>query len=173
MSGGSYQTIALVTNGTSYVDTGVAEGANYYYTVRAIDTSFNRSADSAEVAATAQLRTVTLVFDVTVPATTGGTNRPVYIAGTLSRLDGGLANWNPGGTVLTQVDSTHWRITLTGKETTQIEYKYTLGDWDHVEKDATCGEIPNRQLTLTYGSSGTQTVSDTVLNWRNVSPCGN
>src|SRR5207247_368767 len=56
---------------------------------------------------------------------------------------------------------------------TQLEYKYTLGDWDHVEKDGSCGEIGNRALTLTYGSSGTQTVGDTVENWRNVAPCGN
>jgi hypothetical protein len=43
----------------------------------------------------------------------------------------------------------------------------------HREKDASCGELNNRQLTLSYGSSGTQTVNDTVQNWRNVSPCGN
>jgi len=97
----------------------------------------------------------------------------VYIAGFLDRLDGGLPQWDPGGVVLRRVDATHWTITLTGKEATQIEYKYTLGDWDHGEKDAACGEIGNRQLTLSYGSTGTQTVNDTVLNWRNVSPCGN
>ena len=56
---------------------------------------------------------------------------------------------------------------------TQIEYKYTLGDFDHVEKDGGCGEINNRQLTLSYGASGTQAVNDTVGNWRNVTPCGN
>ena len=28
-------------------------------------------------------------------------------------------------------------------------------------------------LTLAYGSDGTQTVNDTVPNWRNVAPCGN
>ena len=60
----------------------------------------------------------------------------------------------------------------TGKETTQIEYKYALGSWDYVEKDGSCGEIGNRQLTLNYGSSGTQTVNDTVLNWRQIAPCG-
>ena len=74
--------------------------------------------------------------------------------------------------VLTRVDATHWTITLTGFEYTQIEYKYTLGDWDHVEKDNVCGEIANRMLTLSYGSTGMQTVNDTVLNWRNVAPCG-
>ena len=70
---------------------------------------------------------MTLVFNVTVPATTDATGRSVYIAGFLDRLDGGLPQWNPGGVVLTRVDATHWTITLTGKETTQIEYKYALG----------------------------------------------
>ena len=32
---------------------------------------------------------------------------------------------------------------------------------------------PTASLTLSYGSTGTQTVNDTVLNWRNVPPCGN
>ncbi len=123
--------------------------------------------------ATATPRTVTLVFNVTVPATTDGTGRSVYIAGSLNRLDGGLPEWDPAGVVLTRVDATHWTITLTGKESTQIEYKYALGSWDFVEKDGACGEIANRQLTLSYGATGTQTVNDTVLNWRNVSPCGN
>jgi hypothetical protein len=71
------------------------------------------------------------------------------------------------------VDSTHWTITFTGQEFTQLEYKFTLGDWDHVEKDGSCGEIGNRQLTLSYGTTGTQIVNDTVPNWRNVTPCGN
>jgi hypothetical protein len=170
--GGPYATIATVS-GTSFTDTQVAEGATYAYVVRSVDTSFNRSGDSAEVVATAELRTVTVVFDVTVPATTDATGRSVYIAGFLDRLDGNLPQWNPGGVVLTRVDATHWTITLTGKESTQIEYKYALGSWDYVEKDAGCGEISNRQLTLVYGATGTQNVNDTVQNWRNVSPCGN
>ncbi len=145
----------------------------YYYVVRSVDTSFNRSGYSNEVEATAEARTVTLVFNVTVPATTDATGKSVYIAGFLDRLDGGMPQWDPGGVVLTRVDATHWTITFTGKESVQIEYKYTLGDWDHVEKDAGCGEIGNRQLTLSYGMTGTQTVNDTVQNWRNVSPCGN
>jgi glycosidase len=171
-SGGPYTKLALVTT-TSYADTSVVENGTYYYVVRAVDTSFNRSGNSSEVTATAVLRTVTLVFNVTVPATTDATARSVYIAGSLDRLDGGLPQWNPSGVVLTRVDAMHWTITLTGKETTQLEYKYTLGDWDHVEKDAGCGEISNRPLTLSYGATGTQNVNDTVLNWRNVSPCGN
>ncbi|MEP7136310.1 MAG: alpha-amylase family glycosyl hydrolase [Chloroflexota bacterium] len=171
-TGGPYTMIARVT-AASYTDFAVVEGATYYYVVRALDQSFNRSDNSTEVTATAQLRTVTLNFTVTVPATTDGTGKSVYIAGFLDRLDGGLPQWNPGGVVLTRVDATHWTITLTGKEGTQIEYKYALGSWDYGEKDNTCGEIANRQLTLSYGATGTQTVNDTVLNWRNVTPCGN
>jgi hypothetical protein len=170
--GGPYTMIARVT-GTSYTDLSVVEGATYYYVLRSVDQSFNRSGNSTEVTAKAELRTVTLVFNVTVPATTDGTGRSVYIAGFLDRLDPPGPQWNPGGVVLTRMDATHWTITLHGKETTQIEYKFTLGDWDHVEKDGACGEISNRQLTLSYGSTGTQNVNDTVQNWRNVSPCGN
>ncbi|HWQ15163.1 MAG TPA: alpha-amylase family glycosyl hydrolase [Roseiflexaceae bacterium] len=171
-AGGPYTALALVT-GTNYVDTDVVQGATYFYVVRAVDTSFNRSGASDEVMAIAELRTVSVTFTVTVPASTDGTGRSVHIAGTLNRLDGGLPEWNPGGVVLTRVDATHWAITLTGKETTQIEYKYTLGDWEHVEKGASCDELANRQLTLTYGANGTQVVNDTVENWRNVAPCGN
>ena len=173
-SGGPYALIAT-TSSTSYTDTSVTEGDTFYYVVRSVDTSFNRSGASSEVTATAELRTVTLTFNVTVPASTDGTGRSVYIAGFLDRLDGGLPQWDPGGVVLTRVDATHWTITFTGKESTQLEYKYTLGDWDHVEKGPSpgCAELSNRQLTLSYGSTGTQVVNDTVDNWRNVAPCGN
>lgn len=170
--GGPYAMIARVT-GTSYTDPSVVEDATYYYVVRALDQSFNRSGNSNEVEAKAELRAVTVTFNVTVPSSTDATGFFVYIAGTLNRLNGNLPEWDPGGVTLTRVDATHWTITLTGKETTQIEYKYTLGSWDYVEKGANCDEISNRQLTLTYGGTGTQTVNDTVLNWRNVNPCGN
>jgi glycosidase len=171
--GGPYTMLALVTGVTAYADLNVAEGLTYYYVVRSVDTSFNRSGYSNEVEATAEARTVTLVFNVTVPATTDATGKFVYIAGSLDRLDGGLPQWDPGGVVLTRVDATHWTITFTGKESVQIEYKYTLGSWDNVEKDGGCGEINNRQLTLSYGMTGTQVVNDIVQNWRNVAPCGN
>jgi glycosidase/fibronectin type 3 domain-containing protein len=170
---GPYAKLGLVAGATNFVDTTVVENTTYYYVVRAVDTSFNRSDNSNEVQAKAELRTVTLVFNVTVPASTDGTGRSVYIAGFLDRLDPPGPQWDPGGKVLTRVDATHWTITLYGKETTQIEYKYALGSWDFVEKDASCGEIANRQLTLSYGANGTQIVNDTVPNWRNVAPCGN
>jgi hypothetical protein len=172
-SGGPYTRIARVTS-AGFTDTDVVEGQTYFYVVRSVDTSFNRSGNSAQVSAQAALRTVQVVFDVTVPAPVeDAVGKSVYIAGSLNRLDGGLPEWNPGGVVLTRIDDTHWRVALTGKEGTQVEYKYTLGSWDFVEKDAGCGEIANRQVTLAYGSDGTHVVSDTVPRWRNVEPCGN
>jgi hypothetical protein len=166
------------TDGTTFTDTTVAEGATYAYRLVAIDGSFNRSAPSGSVSATAERRTVTVRFDVTVPASTDGVGRPVTIAGTLSRLDGGWTDWTPGVTELTRVDATHWSITLTGLESTQIAYKFVIrsntGDaWAFVEKDGTaaCGEIADRQLTLAYGTTGLQVVPQTVENWRNVAPC--
>ena len=170
--GGPYTMVARVT-ASSYTDLDVTAGSTFFYVVRALDLSFNRSGNSAEVEATAEYRTVTLTFNVTVPATTDGTGNSVHIAGFLDRLDGGLPQWDPAGVALTRVDATHWTITFTGKETTQIEYKYTLGSWDFVEKDGACGEIANRQLTLSYGATGVQNVNDVVPNWRNVAPCGN
>jgi hypothetical protein len=38
---------------------------------------------------------------------------------------------------------------------------------------ASCEEIDNRTATVTYGTDGTMTLDDTVLNWRNTGPCGN
>ncbi|HET9696240.1 MAG TPA: fibronectin type III domain-containing protein, partial [Terriglobales bacterium] len=171
-SAGPYAVIGSTTN-TTFSDTNVVANGKYYYVVRAVDQSFNRSNNSNMVVGEAKQRKVTLSFVATVPASTDGTGRAVHIAGFLDRLDGGYPQWDPTGGTMTRVDATHWMITFTGNEGTNIEYKYVLGDWNYVEKDAACGEIGNRLLTLSYGSTGTQTVNDTVLNWRNVAPCGN
>ncbi|MBA3289339.1 MAG: fibronectin type III domain-containing protein [Acidimicrobiia bacterium] len=174
-SGGPYTVIgtAAPSADPGFTDLAVADGATYFYVVRAVDTSFNRSDWSDEVTATAELRTVTLTYTVTVPASTDGTGRLVNIAGFLDRLDGDHPQWDPGGTPLTRVDATTWTITFTGLEGTPIEYKYALASWDYVEKDAACGEVANRPLTLVYDADGVQEVNDTVENWRNVAPCGN
>jgi len=167
--------LATITNPSAigYTDSAVTQNESYSYYMVAFDTSLNRSGQSNTVTATAEPRTVTLNFTVSVPATTDATGRPAYIAGFLDRLHGGLPQWDPGGVVLTPADATHWTITLTGDEGVQIEYKYALGSWDYVEKDGACVETANRQLTLNYGMDGNMMVNDTVVNWRNVAPCGN
>ena len=171
-AGGPYTLIATITSAT-YIDSSVISGTTYYYVVRAIDLSYNRSGLSNEVNGTAKQRKVTLTFNVTVPFSTDSTGFSAHIAGTLNLLDGNLPQWDPGAVSLTKIDSTHWTITLSGNEGVQLQYKYTLGSWDFVEKGAACEEINNRALTLTYGTNGVQTENDVVQNWRNVNPCGN
>jgi glycosidase len=168
-SGGPYTRLADVPAGTNqYADDSVVTGHTYYYVVSAQDTSFNSSGYSSQVSATALQRPVDVTFNVTVPASTDGTGKTVHIAG--SAL---TPQWDPTANPLTRVDATHWTIKITLQEGTPLEYKYVLGDWNFVEKDSSCGEIANRTLAISYGINGTQTVNDTVQNWRNVAPCGN
>jgi glycosidase len=170
--GGSPATLGLVTQ-PSFTDSSVTTGQAYSYAIQSVDTSFNRSDATEPVPAVAQLRTVTVTFTVTVPNSTDDTGRAVHLAGSLDTLGTGLPSWDPTAGAMTRVDATHWTMTLSGPEDAQLQYKYALGDWDHVEKDAACAEIANRSITLTYGPGGDQAVADTVQNWRNVAPCGN
>ena len=118
-------------------------------------------------------RTGTITFTVTVPPNTDSTSKSVFLAGELDRLDPPRPVWDAAGVRLTRVDSTHWQGTLTGRMGTTVEYKYALGDWAFVEKSASCAELSNRMLTLSFGASGTQAVNESVAAWRNVPPCGN
>ncbi|NTU42381.1 MAG: ATPase [Nitrospirales bacterium] len=113
---------------------------------------------------------VQATFNITVPSSTASTGRSVFIAGDLNKLDPPLSFWNPVGLKMTQIDSTHWTVTVTATQGTTIQYKYALGDWGFVEKNQNCSEIQNRSITL---SSNGQVVNDTVQQWRNVNPCGN
>ena len=162
-----------LTAAHTYTDTTVGQGHTYTYVIRSVDTSWNRSASSEPVTQLADVRQMSITFAVTVPSTTDGTGRAVHIAGTFAGLGG--VDWDPAQGTMTRVDATHWSLTLTGKEGTQVQYKYVLGDWNYVEKGPVpdCAELNNRETTLTFGSNGTQTVTDTVANWRNVAPCGN
>ena len=169
-AGGPYTNLARITNNT-FTDANLLEGSTYYYVVRSVDLSFNRSSSSAEVSVTPE-PAVSVVLSVVVPP--GNEGKTVYLAGTLAGLNGGLLDWDPGFLPLTRVDATHWGITLRGKEGTQLNYKYTLGVWENVEKGMNCDEISDRQLTLTpltSGKAGALSVTDTVLRWRNIAPC--
>jgi hypothetical protein len=170
-AGGPYSKLDNVQAGTTqYVDQAVTTNATYYYVVTAQDTLFNRSANSNEVAIQAQAQMVAVTFNITVPANTDGSGRTVHIAGSFPPP---YPQWDPASNPATRIDATHWTITLNMLDGTQIDYKYALGDWNYVEKGASCDELGNRNLVVVSGPGGTQTVDDTVLKWRTVSPCGN
>jgi alpha-amylase len=110
--------------------------------------------------ATAAIETVT----VTVPSSTTGT---VYLAGTLSSLGEGAADWAPAGISMTQLSSTKWTATITATADTTLSYKYDLdGSWSNVEETASCGYVANRSMSI---DGGTQV--DTVAAWDGVSSC--
>lgn len=147
----------------TFSDESVAAGRTYRYAVRAQDTAYNRSEASAEISVGAEAREVAVTFTVTVPENTppGDT---VHIAGDFQ-------GWDPAATPMTRVDATTWQITLTFPEATPLQYKYARGSWLAVEKDAGCGEIANRELTVQHGEDGTLAQADTVEKWRDVDLC--
>ncbi|MCS7010974.1 MAG: sortase, partial [Anaerolineales bacterium] len=145
---------------TAYTDNSVTSGHQYEYYITAVDNSANISGESNHVIQTAQTRMVAVTFRVTVPNPSPGT---VYIAG---NFPAPYPFWNPGGLALTETAPGTWEITLNLPEGFAVEYKYTRGNWDTVEKSATYDEISNRNVTILYGTSGTQLVTDTVATWR-------
>ncbi|MGZ8474677.1 MAG: alpha-amylase family glycosyl hydrolase [Candidatus Limnocylindria bacterium] len=146
-----------------FTDDSVSAGQTYTYAVRAQDTSYNRSdlSDAIEVGASA--REVDVTFTVTLPATITAADS-VYIAGDFQ-------GWDPAATPMTRVDDVTWELTLTFAEATPLQYKYTRGSWEAVEKDAGCGEIPNRELTVQHGTEGILAQADEVAKWRDLDNC--
>jgi len=161
--GGPYERVGTAEDPT-FTDDGVRAGTSYVYRITAQDTSFNRSAYSEAVVAAAESRTVAVTFNVTVPANTppGDT---IYLAG-------GFQGWDPGATPMTAAGDLSWTITVDFAEGEVPEFKFTRGSWEAVEKDAGCGEIPNRSFSVEYGTDGTQVVEATVEKWRDVDQCG-
>ncbi|MGA2258764.1 MAG: hypothetical protein ABSG53_29205 [Thermoguttaceae bacterium] len=83
-----------------------------------------------------------ITVTVTVPAGTDATGKSVCRAGELNQLDPQLPLWNPGGVKLLLLDAQHWQTRLTGPQGTQVQYKYTLGDWGSVEQGAVGRNCP-------------------------------
>ncbi len=119
-------------DGTSYADTGLQTGTTYFYVVRAVDEAANISTVSNEASATPEARMVDVTFVVTVPEETP-VDATVFIVGNQPEI----CNWcNPHTVALAEGADGRWRVTLSFREGTQVNYKYTLGSWDRVEKDA-------------------------------------
>lgn len=147
-----------------YTDTTVGEGDTYYYTVQAVDTSFNRSAYSNQVGHKAEAKMVAVTFTVQVPDYTLGT---VYIAGSLP----GYPEWNPGALPMTQISEQpqQWQITLNLPDGySGGQYKYVRGDWNTVESWGAITGFANRSLpSIAYGTDGTMAIDDTATDWGN------
>ena len=146
---------------TEYVDREVSTGTTYQYTLLAVDTSYNRSTQSNEVEAVAEARLVTVTFNVTVPAFTPALDA-VFMPGNQAVL----GTWTANKLAMTQVDATHWTLTVEFLDGTAVEYKFTRGSWDTVEWWEEIHDLINRQISINYGTDGTQIVENNVPNWR-------
>jgi glycosidase len=145
---------------TGYTDDGVTTGETYNYYLVAFDTSYNRSAASNTVQATAEPRLVSVTFRIGVPAYTLGT---VYIVGDIPEL----GPWNPGLVPMFQVDATTWEYTMDILDGTTLQFKFTRGNWDTVESWGSIVSLNNRSVNINYGSDGTQLVDMTATDWGN------
>jgi hypothetical protein len=175
-----YTVIGTDTNppyAAHYDTTGLADGTKLTFRAIANDPVDDRrgkirgdlTSDTSEaVVVPKQHGTVT--FNVTVPEGTPA-DQKVYIAGELSNLEPDLPSWDPGAVALTKVDATHWSISFEADEGSLMEYKYTLGSWDREELTAACVPPSNRSMEVTFGDTASQTVNDTVANWKTVPPC--
>ncbi|HYI21144.1 MAG TPA: alpha-amylase family glycosyl hydrolase [Candidatus Limnocylindrales bacterium] len=163
---------SLDASTTTYSDESVTTGETYAYTVVAFDTSFNRSAPSNEVEATAQNRSVEVTFTVAVPEFTPD-DATVYVTGSIDEL----GPWNPSANPMTDNGDGTWSRTFTIPDGTSLEWKYTRGSWETVENWGSITGVVNRgPVLIDYGTDGTQTIDNTgttgaesewaVQNWR-------
>ena len=115
---------------------------------------------------------ITVSFTVNVPANTPAEDI-VAIAGSFG---GDLPSWDPANAwgVATKVSVTQFTLEIEYTNPTlplTIEYKWTRGSWDNVEKDEDNEEVANRTLTIT-GDETTIAVTDTVEKWADLDVAG-
>ncbi len=152
-----------MSDAETYLDATVSAGGAYEYAVVAQDTSYNASAPSASLGVTAEERIVEVTFTAVLPSHTPAEDT-IYIAGNFQ-------GWDPAADPMTPVDASTWTITLEFEGATDLEYKFTRGSWEAVEKDENCGEIPNRRLAVEYTADGTMTATGAVEKWRDLDAC--
>ena len=145
-----------------YTDSDVISGTAYHYVVKALDVALNVSAPSNEVSQQAEQRLVHVAFRVRVPDETPSSD-VVYIAGSSAQAFG--AEWTLGYQAMNKVGPNLWEHTASVLDGTQLQYKYTRGAWERVEWWGTIVSTANRNVTINYGTNGTQLVDDTATDW--------
>ncbi len=100
---------------------------------------------------------VTVSFTVSIPNYTPDTST-IYLAGTFNE-------WDEAGMAMVRLNDTTWYKTLSIESGTEIEYKYTRGTWETVEKDSVGDEIENRFFSV---DSIGNTIIDTVASWADI-----
>jgi len=121
-----------------------------------------RPVDAAPIDGAADVGQPTLVVSVQVPASTPSGDG-IFMTGNQPEL----GDWDGRGTALTHAGGGRWTTSLSFAIGTTLEYKFTRGDWETVEKDAGGGEIANRTHTI---SASVETLDGAVASWRDQAP---
>ena len=154
---------------TRFTDPDATFRKRHTYAVSAVDTAYNESEQIIAEEVVVERPIVSVTFNVSVPDYTDSGEGDVYIAGAFGS---NYPNWDPAGMVMSQVDPTHWTITLDLDEGATVEYKYVRGTWDAVEKGTECEEIANRRLQISLVPGASELiVEDTVAKWRDLDNC--
>jgi enterochelin esterase-like enzyme len=98
---------------------------------------------------------VTITFEVTLPTNTPPEDS-IYVAGNFQ-------NWDPGATRLTR-DGGRATGSVTVAQGSAIEFKFTRGSWERVEKAGDCSELSNRMAT----ADESKTLTAEVANWADI-----
>ncbi len=107
-----------------------------------------------------------VLFQVSLPDVTP-TDARIHIAGNF--FDGDR-EWLPGDpTLALQRNSDGAGIELNLTNGQQVDYKYTLGNWEGVEVDADCNDIDDRIITIDCASAMPEQ-QDVVVAWKGVCP---
>jgi hypothetical protein len=142
---------------------------NHNVRVRAVNTLSNQGGWSETVAFTVTDKPLPVItFSVSIPSSTPVTDL-IYIAGNFNFWDPGPAQAGTDGIqhdLLMQKTGDHqWQISLTLTSGQGVEYKYTRGSWNSVERDADGTEIANRTLSVPDADA---IENDIVASWADI-----
>jgi hypothetical protein len=141
-------------------DASSTQGAELPYrpTLNSIQALTEAAQEEGEVGYSTK-RPVAVTFRANVPPAT----RAVFLTGTFNE-------WNASVVALKMVRAGEAAGTVILEDGTKIQYKYTCGSWQSVEKNADHSEMSNRQLTVCGGSTGSMDIVDTVATWADCQP---
>lgn len=164
----------LAADVTAYADQSVVQGNSYVYAITAVDNALNESEQFALDRVTVNQVLLPVTFVVNIPENTTPTDT-LYLAGDFGT--DALPFWDPAGIALSPFGDGQWATTIEFPEGASIDYKFTRGSWDVVEKGSECEEIPNRQLSINLAElgepaeDGTYQVIHDVAKWRDLDNC--
>jgi hypothetical protein len=105
-------------------------------------------------------RPVAVTFRTRAPAGTPA-DATLYVPGSIPQL----GPWDPGKVAMTNVGGGIWETTVTILDGTDVQYKYTRGDWNKVENWGSIVGTVNRDVVVDGGTTATMTVDDTSTAW--------